>query len=80
MELSNQRVEGAVQKKIERVEWYHTKCFHEKFLKVDFSNSQLLVFEKSSGIEPQHRINFEHIAGFSEIQDQAAQDTPYRSS
>jgi len=45
MELSRQLIQGVVQKKIEHVEWYHTKHFHEKFIKVDFTTAKILIYK-----------------------------------
>lgn len=52
MELSQHAIEGVVQKKIERVEWYHAKHFHEKFIKVDWKEPRVLIYQKKGDKEP----------------------------
>jgi len=66
-------IEGTVQKKIERVEWYHSKHFHEKFVKMNFSEAKMLIYEAKGAKDPQHVFKFEQINGVSAIEDKATE-------
>lgn len=67
MEFSRLIIQGVVQKKIERVEWYHMKHFHEKFLKLDFPTARMLIYGEKGDKDPQSVITFDQIHGVSAI-------------
>ena len=69
MEFSHLIIEGQVKKKIEHVEWYHSKEYHTRFIKIDFATARMLIFKNKAEKEPQHAIKFEEINGCNIVED-----------